>query len=604
METLDPARCVRPRVLARSAPGGWLLEDLIDERLARGSTGVVWIAGACGSGLRTTRALLAWRFSGDARVVIDASSEIASVPPAGTFGSPRLHVRFTRRFAPDADVLRLAPWSRDEWIEYLLARHPQDCASVMQRLESLEPPLESSGVPLVWAALLDALAEDESLASALDALRAVLTRVFASGSALSQARAMALQLRQSSEHEIASRMLAEAGEIDHAWLAQPCVQLLLAAESVVLLLEHGAGEELARVRLEDQLLRATEPLLARSPRAFEQAASLLSSGPAEVQPWAASLVHLAGPTAFRGVWALRKGREAEPAILAEARLARAQANDLDLCGIEGSGIELSAARLDGSNLRDANLCRAVLGLASLRGCALPGCDLRGADLRAADLNGVHARGAFFDAARLDQADLRGANLKGAQFEGASLCGTQLEGADLAGANLARMDLRGVRGLPASFSAANLTRAQLEGLAGEEMDFSRADLQGALLSSTRFHRANFQNAILRDAGLAWIDWEGANLFGADLSGASFHLGSSRSGLVLNAPASWGTRTGFYTDEEREQGFQAPEAIRKANLRGADLRTAKILQTDFYLVDLRGALYTPEQEKHLRGCGAIL
>jgi uncharacterized protein YjbI with pentapeptide repeats len=135
-------------------------------------------------------------------------------------------------------------------------------------------------------------------------------------------------------------------------------------------------------------------------------------------------------------------------------------------------------------------------------------------------------------------------------------------------------------------------------------FSRANLQGALLTATRFQGGDFQHANLRGAGLAWVDWEGANLFGADLSGASFQLGSSRSGLVLNAPAGWGTRTGFYTDEYKEQGFKAPEEIRKANLRRADLRTARILETDFYLVDLRDALYLPEQEQHLRACGAIL
>lgn len=44
--------------------------------------------------------------------------------------------------------------------------------------------------------------------------------------------------------------------------------------------------------------------------------------------------------------------------------------------------------------------------------------------------------------------------------------------------------------------------------------------------------------------------------------------------------------------------------KANLRGADLRGANIAGVDFYLVDLRDALYDARQEQHLRGCGAIL
>src|SRR5947208_3449592 len=92
--------------------------------------------------------------------------------------------------------------------------------------------------------------------------------------------------------------------------------------------------------------------------------------------------------------------------------------------------------------------------------------------------------------------------------------------------------------------------------------------------------------------------------ADLRGATFHMGSSRSGLLFTPIASEGTRTGFYTDDADEQTFKAPEEIRKANLCGADLRGAHIDGVDFYLVDLRGALYGPEQELHFRRCRAIL
>ena len=118
------------------------------------------------------------------------------------------------------------------------------------------------------------------------------------------------------------------------------------------------------------------------------------------------------------------------------------------------------------------------------------------------------------------------------------------------------------------------------------------------------QADFQWADLRGAGLAGVEWERADLRHADLREASSFLGSSRSGLVGSPLACEGSRTGFYTDDFDEQTFKSPEEIRKANLRGADLRGAKIDRVDFYLVDLRKAKYTRKQAEHLQRCGAIL
>ena len=117
-------------------------------------------------------------------------------------------------------------------------------------------------------------------------------------------------------------------------------------------------------------------------------------------------------------------------------------------------------------------------------------------------------------------------------------------------------------------------------------------------------ANFRDARLTNTGLAEVDWPGADLRGADLTGASFHMGSTRSGLVGSPYPGEGSRTGFYTDDYRDQDFKTPEEIRKANLCGADLTGAQVAGVDFYLVDLRGALYTPDQRDHFARCGAIL
>ena len=67
---------------------------------------------------------------------------------------------------------------------------------------------------------------------------------------------------------------------------------------------------------------------------------------------------------------------------------------------------------------------------------------------------------------------------------------------------------------------------------------------------------------------------------------------------------GSKTGFYSDDFGEQTHKAPEEIRKVNLRGADLRGTRVDNTDFYLVDLRGAKYDRQQAEHFRHCDAIL
>jgi uncharacterized protein YjbI with pentapeptide repeats len=150
----------------------------------------------------------------------------------------------------------------------------------------------------------------------------------------------------------------------------------------------------------------------------------------------------------------------------------------------------------------------------------------------------------------------------------------------------------------------LRATDFEGAAAEGVSFHHANLDDALLSGSWFRLADFRGALLTNTGLGQIDWEGADLRGADFTGASFHYGSSRSGLVNSYIAGEGSKTGFYTDEYLEQDFKAPEEIRKANLCGSDLRGAKVEGADWYLVDLRGALYTPDQAAHFARCGAIL
>ena len=60
--------------------------------------------------------------------------------------------------------LRLAPWGKDEWIEYLLATDHRLCASVIARLELAKTEATRlDGIPELWRLVLDRMLTDSSL---------------------------------------------------------------------------------------------------------------------------------------------------------------------------------------------------------------------------------------------------------------------------------------------------------------------------------------------------------------------------------------------------------------------------------------------------------
>jgi uncharacterized protein YjbI with pentapeptide repeats len=207
-------------------------------------------------------------------------------------------------------------------------------------------------------------------------------------------------------------------------------------------------------------------------------------------------------------------------------------------------------------------------------------------------------------ANLEGATLRRALLADCDFRGACLENADLRGANLRGANLSRQNLRTARLAGAMMEKANLCGADLEYIDWPEARLAAAHMSGAYLTGSRLVRADLRGAKLDGTGLAEIEWDDADLRSADLRGCSFHMGSSRSGLVDSPYPCHGSRTGFYTNDYEERSYKSPEQIRKASLCGADLRDALIKGVDFYLVDLRGAKYDTQQERHFRRCNAIL
>ncbi len=510
---------------------------------------------------------------------------------------------------------RLAPWGRDDWIEYLLTQHPDRCASVMRRL--LRRREFSPGSPFLWSVVLDQMAADESLRSPRQAALRYLASLVDDVTVLPKVQAACLDALMSHPREEAklAQALTWAGwpTLNRLLGSHPALRLLLAANKIAADLAAQADCDYLGRHLPRQLVRESARIVGPLPEAmahlnefvvtkrWAMAASLLHATDCGWVPDPERLPLLGGAYLAGAAWpdACLVGLDAPGADFAGADLHRA-----DLSGAKLINGNLSGACLQRALLVGADISRASLGRADLSFVQATKAIFRGADLQGADLEGSVLADTSLAGAQLDGACLTDADLSRAVLQGGTLCGADLSGANLAGANLAGVKLKECHCIGAAFAGADLSGCDLEGLELPAADFTGANLINALLTGTSMPDGRFDGARLGNAGLAEVEWERASLRGADLTGASFHLGSSRSGRVGSPIACEGSKTGFYTDDYDEQEFKSPEEIRKANLCFADLRGAILEKVDFYLVDLRGALLDPEQEEHVRRCGAIL
>lgn len=554
--------------------------------------------------------------------------------PWGTepFAYARLSIGLTREnrafvrhpSGPEIDILqhfRLASWGSDEWIEYLLTRHRAQCNSVMRRVSEQENAGFISGSPLLSGIVLDAFASNESLTSAVEAVREFARSTVRHSDDLNDARTAALNMMFKGDPEPCLSRLAS--RCAHDRLARaillPSVQCALACDRIIYDLLDDESVAYFVQKLDPVLIAAVGEAVRERPTAYKRLVKLISrKRHAQLQPTVASMLvaadlgwkpggrfrpklNLIGADLPGAKWSgasLAKNviskADLTGADLAEANLDRAFLNStlltrarLDrssLCHTIGTEVNLERASLKQANACFAGLPRALLVDADCEGANMEHAILSGADLSRTRFVRANLLRASLIGAKVDETDFSAACLQEANLGGLDLRSAQLHGADMRGACLAKC------------------RLDDQTIPGAKM--SRANLEGADMTGTRIPHGDLRAANLRNCGLAEVDWEHADLRNADFREASFHAGSSRSGRVGSPIASEGTRTGFYTDEFDEQLYRPPEDIRKANLCGADLRGAIVDRTDFYLVDLRRAQYDEKQAEHFRRCGAIL
>jgi uncharacterized protein YjbI with pentapeptide repeats/energy-coupling factor transporter ATP-binding protein EcfA2 len=612
---IEPRRApVEPRVFCSGSGCALRLIDEARALLDKSVCGAVAILGPPGSGKTVALEHLAAFLPASANVIYLDEASATDIQP---FLLDHLVFYTPRPGSPSEPSLisfRLAPWTRDELVVYLAAAHRERCSSVLDRLPKSDP-LPFAGLAAIWRIILDRMAEDDGIPDAEAALARYVEDVFRNEQLAQHARNACLGfLALAGRNQSGPENAFFPKNLNHL-LQCPDVQVLLATDQIIRDLVRESVCEFLRWNLPANLIRSVGARLAGDERRLQRLSDLFR-GPAKTHAMTASLLAAADKT-----WVPRRGSIRQ---LKGALITRVCWPGVHLASLDLEEADFTQADLHGAVLDRAHAPSSKFQFSDLRGASLFTVDATGADFAHAKMASVQAEDGKFALGNLEEADLSGAFLKGSSFHRANLVGVTFRGADLTGANLISAKLG-----EADFSEANLTGAFLEGvrLRGdcctgaclrkanlkkcdlEEVNLDGAvlrdaDLEGALLTGSSANGADFSGAILRETGLAEVNWEGAELRNADLRGATFHMGTTRSGLVGSPIASEGSRTGFYTDDYEDRYFKAPEEIRKANLRGADLRGARLENVDFYLVDVRDALYGPEQEEHLRRCGAIL
>ena len=606
---------VRPRVALPDGGDSQLLDEALTDVAMRFSTGLVRITGQVGSGKSTAVAHLAAMFAHDDHLVF------LDEPSPGELeqcSDNVLVVAATPHSGGQGLELKLQPWGCDELIEYLLAKHPHACASVINRLGAAA---NWAWAPQIARIVLDRFAADDSLQSPNDALVSHLQECLLKAKQWSAATQLCFTILtgRSQSIETAVKRIAKANcpHDVRKLLRHEIVQVPLAADYLSSRISAGYYGELSW-RLPAKLVEAVGRQSPAKQAVTIQLRKLLNKQRIkEAAPMAASILLVADPAwrpeRGRAPWNFSGGLFPEapwPEVdLSAAQLSDCQFNDANLAGARLDGANAARAVFDGADLRSASLLSTNASGASFRAARLCHAKLANARLNDADFTSADMSEAALMTADLCGADLTSAILPGADLTKAILTGATLDDAGLIGATLRHamlsgVDLRTARLEDACFENAILVGVQMEDVRLPRAQLHNAQLRGAYLTGSVLPEADLRGADLSGAGLAEIEWEGANLSGADLRNATFHMGSSRSGLVGSPIACEGSKTGFYTDDLEDMTFKRPEEVRKASLRGADLRGVNCNGVDFYLVDLRDAKLDPSLRDRARQTGAIL
>src|ERR1700685_472542 len=161
-----PRAPVKPRLVSSATGAALPVEDEVRVLLNQREPATIRLCGGPGSGKTTCLRHLAAVFPHAATLclvdetdLIQGKAALESIVVGVWEGLAGSWVRF----------FNLAPWDRDELIEYLLAAHPRECAAVIARVSAGDLS-EFGGIPEIWRVVLDELAADVALSDPAAAL--------------------------------------------------------------------------------------------------------------------------------------------------------------------------------------------------------------------------------------------------------------------------------------------------------------------------------------------------------------------------------------------------------------------------------------------------
>lgn len=602
---------VMPRVRRVGSNARLALVDVVRDVMSTERGGLIVVAGGGGSGKTMAMKVVERELGGDGRVKV--FDDMKLVAAHGWVRERKdawavMAVPMTEAKWGETVRLELCEWEMEDCLEYLAQRERGRCAALMERMRTEGVLAATRGVPQLLVEVMEGWLGGDL------------------GSWPGRLAGKVWEMVSAQERDLLVKTLCYESLNDHpsqqavkkviSWWRHEVVKRAFLGKWVGGQLRAGTVPDvMARTWGEEEVAGVVDEV-----RGDERVLRLLK----RFARWRRKDLRVGGVVSvlvrLEEGWRPAKGRGLD---LRGAKLRGVKWAGVDLRGAKLDWADLRDADLSGANLKEVTAVNARMEKVNLKGACLVEAELRRAKLGGADLSEVVGRdmdlqsadltGARLWKAELVHADLEEAILARAEFRGAVLTGAflrkvQLEETDfvaakLNGAEMDELDLSKGVWDGASFVKAKMAEVRFEYGEMRNVDFSWAYLRGALLTGSRMRDAKFTGACLRCAGLAEIVWEGADLRQADLWHVSFHMGSSRSGLVGSVIASEGTRTGFYTDDYRDQDHKPPEEIRKACLAEADLREAEVEGTDFYLVDVRRAVCSEEQWVWLRKCGAI-